>query len=321
MNVVSYAQNFEDVILWRAFSNVDVGFYVDVGANSPTHESVTKHFYDAGWSGINIEPIADWFDELAKHRPRDTNLAVCASDSTGEIEILDVHETGLSTKNLDLRKFYEERFDVEVVNATTTTLTDILSTHAPDDIHFMKIDVEGMEYETLSGCDFSRFRPRVVLVESIDPQTHELNHQRWEPLLVQADYSFLYFDGINRFYGANEHLSSLKQHFEKPPNLFDRFVRSHHADVERRLVESGHTVSSLRAELEATNLRLEDVLAQRHSLEQELDSAEDAILSLQTHTTELEQTVSWRVTSPLRWLRRRVKIEPAVAMLGKLRQR
>ena len=42
MKFVSYEQNFEDVMLWRALKHVENGFYIDVGANDPTTESVTK---------------------------------------------------------------------------------------------------------------------------------------------------------------------------------------------------------------------------------------------------------------------------------------
>ena len=57
MTFVSYAQNFEDVLLWRALGHIKNGVYIDVGANSHVEQSVTKVFYDAGWSGINIEPL------------------------------------------------------------------------------------------------------------------------------------------------------------------------------------------------------------------------------------------------------------------------
>ena len=42
---VSYAQNYEDVMLWRALKHVKKGFYVDVGANDPKFDSVTQAFY------------------------------------------------------------------------------------------------------------------------------------------------------------------------------------------------------------------------------------------------------------------------------------
>jgi hypothetical protein len=32
MGIVSYAQNFEDVILWRALGAIERGVYIDVGA-------------------------------------------------------------------------------------------------------------------------------------------------------------------------------------------------------------------------------------------------------------------------------------------------
>ena len=57
MSFISYAQNFEDVMLRRVFAELDTGFYIDVGANDPSADSVTKAFYDAGWHGINIEPL------------------------------------------------------------------------------------------------------------------------------------------------------------------------------------------------------------------------------------------------------------------------
>ena len=74
MTFVSYAQNFEDVILHRVLKEVKKGFYIDVGANDPVIDSVTKAFYDDGWHGINIEPVSEWFEKLQLVRPNDINL-------------------------------------------------------------------------------------------------------------------------------------------------------------------------------------------------------------------------------------------------------
>ena len=32
MSFISYAQNFEDVMLWRALKHISEGFYIDIGA-------------------------------------------------------------------------------------------------------------------------------------------------------------------------------------------------------------------------------------------------------------------------------------------------
>lgn len=74
MGIISYAQNFEDVILWRVLMDVKDGFYIDVGANDPIEMSVTKWFYDQGWHGINMEPSEEYFRKICKARPRDINL-------------------------------------------------------------------------------------------------------------------------------------------------------------------------------------------------------------------------------------------------------
>lgn len=49
MSFVSYAQNFEDVMLWRALKNVPDGFYIDIGAQDPVKCSVSLGFHLRGW--------------------------------------------------------------------------------------------------------------------------------------------------------------------------------------------------------------------------------------------------------------------------------
>ncbi len=42
--MISYAQNFEDVLLWRALKNVHEGFYIDLSVQDPEEESVCLVF-------------------------------------------------------------------------------------------------------------------------------------------------------------------------------------------------------------------------------------------------------------------------------------
>jgi hypothetical protein len=97
MPFISYAQNYEDVILWRALRDVEKGFYVDVGAADPQEWSVTRAFYDRGWSGINIEPLDEYFDKLTQARPRDINLRVALGRAAGRRTLHTIAGTGLST--------------------------------------------------------------------------------------------------------------------------------------------------------------------------------------------------------------------------------
>ena len=75
----------------------------------------------------------------------------------------------------------------------------------------------------LAGADWSRFRPRVVVMEATVPKSDEPAHQAWEPMLVEAGYRFAMFDGLNRFY-AHADEPALLQTLAIPANVFDDFV-------------------------------------------------------------------------------------------------
>src|SRR5690349_11165871 len=97
MTFVSYAQNCEDVMLYRALRDVAQGFYIDVGAAGPDVDSVTRAFYERGWRGINIEPVAACHEQLAAARPEDTNLPIAVADYRGTLAFNEIFGTGLST--------------------------------------------------------------------------------------------------------------------------------------------------------------------------------------------------------------------------------
>ena len=84
---ISYAQNFEDVMLWRALKHVQNGFYIDVGAQHPVIDSVSKAFYECGWRGIHIEPVPGYAELLRKDRPDETVLQIALADAEGHLNL------------------------------------------------------------------------------------------------------------------------------------------------------------------------------------------------------------------------------------------
>jgi alpha-1,2-rhamnosyltransferase len=105
------------------------------------------------------------------------------------------------------------------------TLADIFKSHAPQEVHFLKIDVEGGARAVIEGLDFSVNRPWVIVVEATLPMSQEPDFNAWDGLILDGNYDFVYFDGLNRFYLAKEH-PELAPCFKTPPNVFDEFESS-----------------------------------------------------------------------------------------------
>ncbi len=235
MTMVSYAQNAEDVLLARLFPSGLKGFYVDVGAHHPVQGSVTKHFYDQGWRGVNVEPAAEPFAELYQARPRDVNLGVGLSDKPGTLTLFESSLTGCSTFSPDAASHqrlsgirFAER-EVEVL-----TLAQVCEDHVEGEIDFLSIDVEGHEARVLLGADWKRWRPRVVLVEATEPLTTVSSHESWEPTLLDADYLFATFDGLNRWYVRIED-AKLLEPLRTPANVLDDYIPYVHFKLQQEL--------------------------------------------------------------------------------------
>jgi FkbM family methyltransferase len=249
--MVSYAQNYEDVMLTRCFPSSSDGFYIDVGAMDPVNDSVTKHFYDLGWSGINLEPNEFFFGKLMEQRPRDINLNLAAGEEEGCQTFHVFKEYGISTFDSSHRdRFMEEGYQPEDKTVRTTTLAAVCNEYVKREIDFLKVDCEGWETQALKGFDWERFRPTIVVVEATKPLSTEPSWSGWEPILTQNDrYIMAYFDGLNRFYLRREY-SDLLKHFQVPPNVFDGFTTFALEDARRKYAEETTVLESRVQELE-----------------------------------------------------------------------
>ncbi len=282
---ICYSQNGEDFVLYRALADVRNGVYVDVGANDPGIDSVTKAFYERGWRGINIEPVAELYAALVAGRPLDRNIQAAAGAAAGDKTLYEIPSSGLSTLDPDIAEGHRRRgFEVRTTTVPVRTLDDILSDAQLETIHFLKVDVEGWEHEVLAGLDLGRFRPWIIVVEATLPNSTVQSHAAWEPMLMAGNYVHAYFDGLNRFYVAGERRRLLER-FAAPPNSSDNFVRASEDRALRalRLAQAdlrAHTVTidTLRADLHAA-------VEARQYIQRE---AEQQILALQRWATSAD---------------------------------
>lgn len=266
----SYAQNFEDVILWRALKHVENGFYIDIGAQDPVIDSVSRGFYEKGWRGIHVEPTETYAGKLRANRPDEEVVQAAIGKGEKEIAFFEIPETGLSTGEPTIAASHRNN-GATIVETTVPLipLNELFGHVAPREIHWLKIDVEGMEKSVLETWLPSNARPWIVVVEATKPNSQIPSHESWEPMLLSIGYEFIYFDGLSRYYIALERLD-LKSQFGVGPNIFDNFAISGTAQT---------TVAAI------VNKRVED-------LENERNRLTDLLALKETETSDLKRQQS-----------------------------
>jgi FkbM family methyltransferase len=228
MGPISYAQNGEDVVLARAFGDQDEGTYVDVGAAHPIDDSVTYGLYLRGWRGVNIEPNPELFEELEHVRPDDRNLNIGVSDQPGHLTFWQAPSQvwGRSTfSEAAAIQLESEGHTVRPIAIPVVTLAEVLAElTAPADI--LKIDVEGFETEVIAGANLVHQRPKVLVVEVIDPGTARRCRRPWEQQVADAGYRETLFDGVNAFY-VHPSAAHLAPALSVPANVTDGYESWH----------------------------------------------------------------------------------------------
>jgi FkbM family methyltransferase len=168
---VNYSQDGEDLILTRFLDGQSKGFYVDVGAHHPRRFSNTYLFYRLGWSGINIDAMPGSMDSFNNIRPRDINIQSGVASLSGKLSYYCFNEPALNTFS-ELEAFRKNQPPykiIDVVEVNVERLDFLLDRHLPlgQEIDFLTVDVEGMDEEVLRSNNWSRYRPRFILAETL----------------------------------------------------------------------------------------------------------------------------------------------------------
>lgn len=268
MSFTSYAQNFEDVRLWRAFFDVERGRYLDIGSQDPVRDSVSLAFYKLGWRGVHVDASPIYAEAMRNARPDESVIAAAVSTTPGSLHFWNIDDTGLSTGCVDIAERHAQAgWPCREIIVPTITLAEIFEQMGTNPVHWMKIDVEGMESDVLTSWGAHPTRPQVLVIEATAPLTQDPTDSEWQDLVVSRGYRDVLFDGLSRYF-VHESCASRAQRLVRSPNVFDDInVTSMHFTARALVAENVAALDS--AKREVTTLQQE-----AHALGEARDQAE-----------------------------------------------
>jgi glycosyltransferase involved in cell wall biosynthesis len=256
---VSFSRNMEDVLLWRMFKSEENGFYIDIYAESPDRESITKGLYEKGWSGLNLHRDISVLNLFEHFRPNDDNLYCVlstAANHLGENSTVDgSRPNALSTWSIG-RGFNQSRRQV-------FSFDEIYDRFVPPSksVHFLRVNL-GADFDHLfSYNNWLQFRPWVLIIATrdyVDADCIDLDQN-----MRSISYEIAYFNDDYRFYLATEK-ETFASFFDKEPSLVDGFIphefslimtelagaKSQLADLHERIGSLNHEVLFLRSKID-----------------------------------------------------------------------
>ena len=206
---ISWSQGGEDLALLHAVKSKTKGTYIDIGAHHPSRFSVTRHLYQLGWTGVNVDANQELIEEFKKVRTRDKNICA-AVGSKPSYTFTIFEEAAISTLDSEWRnKFISENNKVaKVVEVQGRKLREILDDFEPANrIDLLSIDAEGSDLQVLESLEMetlekSRF-PQWLLLEAAPPVSKALATPAvelamawgYEPHMVLAMSTLLKYEG------------------------------------------------------------------------------------------------------------------------------
>lgn len=175
----SFAQQGEDLVMKNILdiANIPKPTYIDIGAHDPVKNNNSYLFYTQGARGVLVEPNPTYAEVLRQKRPGDKVLEVgIGVDASAEADYYVIEGDGqlntFSKAQADLLEKRDKKKIVGVIKRQLLKLNAVLDEHFKDGgPDLLSIDVEGLDYAILKTLDFTKHRPKVICVETADPET------------------------------------------------------------------------------------------------------------------------------------------------------
>ena len=196
----SYSFGTVDLLINYFFKNKYNGFYVDVGCQNPISNNNTYLLHkNKNWKGINIDLDPENIKLFNISRPNDININEALSSSVKEMDLYFYHKkSAINTISKEIADRQNAKVK-EIKKISTTTLDLILEKNNVQKINYLSIDVEGHEFEVLSGFSIQKYNPDIVSIEylNINSSKFEFHYNNINNVINSQIYKYFVSNNYN----------------------------------------------------------------------------------------------------------------------------
>lgn len=211
-----------DKIYYKYFGEISTGFFIEIGAFDGESVSNTSCLADAGWRGIYIEPILDYYIQCSERHKNNnviiSNVSIGLEEGeqkiycSGIVSTLDKKQSEVISSmevfgypSFTETKCYQMRFDNFLRKYNVSKNFDLLV-----------VDVEGKEKEVFDSFNLEEWKPKMLIVELEDEHPE---FQKSHPDLIETckqvrshiiskGYTEIFKDHINTVFILNDYITS-----------------------------------------------------------------------------------------------------------------
>lgn len=190
--------HIDQIVFGRFFARQTTGTCIEIGAARPDWLSIGALFRSKGWDVIAVEPNPAFAD---MHRSKGHTILqfACGDHDQDDVDfsVVDSHMVNYrdgavtfeSWSSLSIKDDYAELkpdLSITKIKVKLRRLDSLLAEFRPAlrQIDLIAVDVEGWELSVLEGLDFSRYSPRVVIIENL---FHKAEYRRF---MQRRGYTF-----------------------------------------------------------------------------------------------------------------------------------
>jgi FkbM family methyltransferase len=229
---------------------------------------VSLAFYKAGWRGIHVDAVPTYAAKLRDARPDETVIEAAVTDAPGPIAFYELG--GLSSGRADVAdRHTRDGHQPRKILVPTVQLGHLLDL-VDGDLHWAKIDVEGMEADVLRSWGENSKRPWVLVIESTFPNSEETTDHLWADQVLARGYKEVFFDGLSRYFVHESH-PELANRLDRPANVFDGFqITSQHFAAVTMRADAEEQAKASEARIAALSLDVLQLRDRLHARDAEL---------------------------------------------------